>query len=263
MKYSCSDCNYSTDDRRNWTRHIKSQKHLKKEQNDTNYLSILIKPPCQPNVNPCQPNVNPCQPDLSILVNPTCQPNVNPCQPDLSTLVNPTCQPNVNPTCQPNINPMSTQHQHDITSSANNNKPNISHSNDEFKFICLDCNNNFTTRQALSRHKKKSCSQNQKNDDLVTKLNEELKELKKRNDELENEKLKELKKQNEELKNDKEYLKNTTIEAVTAVKYSSAALKFVAENYPNTPLLKTMPDYLAIKKDCGGARFGPCLLRIL
>jgi hypothetical protein len=132
---------------------------------------------------------------------------------------------------------MSTQCQHDVTSSLNNNKLNISHSHDEFKFICLNCNGNFTTRQALSRHKKNSCSQNQKNDDLVAKL-------KKQNEELKN--------QNEELKHDKEYLKNTTTDAICAVKYSSAALKFVTENYSNAPLLAAMPDYLAIKNDCGG-----------
>jgi hypothetical protein len=242
MKYSCVDCKYSTDDRCNWTRHIKSKKHsknvsndvnLKKEQNDTNYLT-----------SGCQPLstrlVNPCQPDLSTLVNPTCQP--------LSTrLVNPTCQLDVNSTSTSTSTStsMSThhqhqhQHQHDITSSLNN-KLDISHSHDEFKFICLDCNDNFTTRQALSRHKKNSCSQNQKNGDLVTKLKKQ------------NEELKELKKRNYELENDKEYLKNTTTDAISAVKYSSAALKFVTENYSNAPLLAAMPDYLAIKNDCGG-----------
>jgi hypothetical protein len=258
MKYNCIDCNYCTDDSCNWSKHIKTQKHfknvsnntnLKKEQDGANYLSTQCQPLSTLVNTTCQP--------LSTLVNTTCQP--------LSTLVNTTCQPLstlVNPTCQPNVNPMSTQHQHGITSSLNNNKLNISHSRDEFKFICLNCNGNFTTRQALSRHKKNSCSQNQKNDDLVTKLNEELKELKKRNDELENNKeylkneelkeLKELKKRNDELENDKEYLKNTTSDAICAVKYSSVALKFVTENYSNAPLLKAMPDYLAIKKDCGG-----------
>jgi hypothetical protein len=75
----------------------------------------------------------------------------------------------------------------------------------------------------------------------------------------------ELKKQIKELKNDKEYLKNTTSdvvaavkystsatsEAVTAVKYATSALKFVTENYSNAPLLTAMPNYLAIKKNCG------------
>ena len=32
MKYHCENCNYSTDDRGNWTRHKKSQSHLKKEE---------------------------------------------------------------------------------------------------------------------------------------------------------------------------------------------------------------------------------------
>jgi hypothetical protein len=204
MKYNCVSCNYSTEDSGNWSKHKKSKKHLENVENDAN----LKKEKDIANYLSTR-LVNP----MSTLVNPTCQP--------LSTLVN----------------PMSTQCQHDVTSSLNNNKLNISHSRDEVKFICLNCNGNFTTRQALSRHKKNSCSQNQKNDDLVTKLNEELKELKKRNDELEN---------------DKEYLKNTTSDAICAVKYSSVALKFVTENYSNAPLLAAMPDYLAIKNDCGG-----------
>ena len=32
MKYSCSDCNYSTDDCSNWAKHNKTKSHLKKIQ---------------------------------------------------------------------------------------------------------------------------------------------------------------------------------------------------------------------------------------
>jgi hypothetical protein len=133
--------------------------------------------------------------------------------------------------CQPVVNRMSTGCQPDVNRLSTGCQPDVNRltPDDKSKFVCSSCNDNFTTRQALSRHKKYRCLKNKQNDALII----------------------ELKKQNEELKNDKEYLKNTTIEAVTAVKYSSAALKFVTENYSNAPLLKPMPDYLAIKKDCG------------
>jgi predicted RNA-binding Zn-ribbon protein involved in translation (DUF1610 family) len=139
MKYICSTCKYSGTESGNWTRHIKSSKHLKnilddenlkKEQDAINQLSISY---------------------------------------------------------QPVINQLSND--------------------DKLKFVCPCCNENFTTRQALSRHVKYRCLQNKQN-----KQNEQNEAL-----------IIELKKQIKELKNDKEYLKNTMSDVVDAVKYSTSA----------------------------------------
>jgi hypothetical protein len=157
--------------------------------------------------------------------------------------------------CQPTVNQVSTGCQPTVTQVSTGCQPTVNQVSldDKSKFVCSCCNDNFTTRQALSRHKKYRCSKINTQDE--SKENKLMETIKQQNDlikELENEKLKELKKRNDELENDKEYLKNTTTDAICAVKYSSAALKFVTENYSNAPLLKAMPDYLAIKNDCGG-----------
>lgn len=195
MKYNCVECKYSTDDRCNWDRHTKSKKHLKNVENEENLKKE--------------------NDDTNLKIR------------SMSTQ----CQPNVNPTstqCQPDFNSISIQ-------SSINDKHNSNHSfHDISKFVCPNCNDHFTTRQALSRHKKNSCSQ--KNDDLVTSLKKQNEELKKRN---------------EELENDKDYLKKTTTEVISVAKYSTAALKFLDQSYPNAPPLEAMPNYLAIKNDCG------------
>ena len=40
MKYNCTDCNYSTDDKGNWSRHNKSKTHLKKVEDATNLKKL-------------------------------------------------------------------------------------------------------------------------------------------------------------------------------------------------------------------------------
>jgi hypothetical protein len=114
---------------------------------------------------------------------------------------------------------------------------NESESNKSNNFNCRYCDKKFKFKSGLSRHINHRCP---KINTLDESKDNKLIEIIKQQNELIN-----------ELKNDKEYLKNTTSDAICAVKYSSVALKFVTENYSNVPLLKTMPDYLAIKKDCG------------
>jgi len=41
MKYSCNDCSYSTDNKSNWNKHLKSNKHFLKEYEKTNLKSNI------------------------------------------------------------------------------------------------------------------------------------------------------------------------------------------------------------------------------
>jgi uncharacterized C2H2 Zn-finger protein len=97
------------------------------------------------------------------------------------------------------------------------------------RFNCPHCDKSFSYKSGLSRHINHMCPKNLPDKKLIDVL----------------------KQQNEELKKDKEYLKNTTSDAVAAVKFSTSALSFIMQNYSNAPLLKAMPNYLAIKNDCG------------
>jgi hypothetical protein len=153
-----------------------------------------------------------------------------------------TCHPNVIPMssqCHPNVIPVSSSRQIN-----KNHRLSDEDMPNDAKFICSNCDTYFSSRQSLSRHKKNTCSKNKTNTELL----EQNAELLKINAEL-------LAKQNDDLKNDKEYLKslvqNASNIASDVVKYSSTALTFVAQNFANAQVLEAMPDYSAIKEDCG------------
>jgi hypothetical protein len=225
MKYSCSDCNYSTDDRRNWTRHIKSQKHLKnvedvedlKKEKDNAKLKNKKLPKNDPKMTQGVPENDPKMTRKLLESYPT-------------------------------ITHASAD---SLSSDFDEDEKDTNKSN----FNCPHCDKKFKFKSGLSRHINHRCPKINSLDEF--KDNKLIEIIKQQNDlikELKHDKefIEELKHDKEYLKNDKEYLKNTTTDAICAVKYSSAALKFVAENYSNAPLLAPMPDYLAIKNDCGG-----------
>jgi hypothetical protein len=135
--------------------------------------------------------------------------------------------------------------------------------------VCSHCNLRFTTRSSLSRHTNHRCQQKDKinnkskdeeqhKDDLVNEIKKRCDQLERQCDQLENDK-KYLKTIIEINQNDNKYLK-TIIDKdreITheAVKCSSNALNFITQNYPTAPILQPMPNYAAIKNDCGSRDF--------
>jgi uncharacterized C2H2 Zn-finger protein len=190
MKYICSDCNYLTDDKGNWSRHKQSKKHLKNVENDINLKKEESEAKSK---------------DKKVTKS-------------YHKITNSVTSP-------------VTKSYHKITNessdSEKSNSDTESLNNDRFN--CPHCDKSFSYKSGLSRHINHMCPKNLPDKKLIDVL----------------------KQQNEELKKDKEYLKNTTSDAVAAVKFSTSALSFIMQNYSNAPLLKAMPNYLAIKNDCG------------
>jgi hypothetical protein len=112
------------------------------------------------------------------------------------------------------------------------------------KFVCSNCGNNFTTKNALSRHINHRCVKNQvikQNIDLVS-------DLKRQNEYL--------LKRNADLTDDKEYLKtlvegagHIVLDALATTKSSINTLNYIAETFVNAPLLKPIQDYTVITND--------------
>lgn len=100
------------------------------------------------------------------------------------------------------------------------------------KYTCEYCENIFTTRQALSRHKNGRCDKK-----VIKKQNDEIIEL--------------LKKDNEYLKSLLEKAENIISSAIATAKTSANALNYIILNYGNAPILTPIQNYNLMEEYCG------------
>jgi DNA-directed RNA polymerase subunit RPC12/RpoP len=130
MKYNCSDCDYSTDDRRNWERHKKSKSHLKKEPEQTNSIKRQV------------------DNNLTGTCTGTC---TGICTCTYTGICTGICTGTYTGACTDHVTTTSTN---DIIKA---------------KYICPYCDKSFSSNSSLSRHKKHRCSKNiiESNDDLT------------------------------------------------------------------------------------------------
>ena len=124
---------------------------------------------------------------------------------------------------------------------ADNNLPghiagHMTDNTNEEKLTCQYCNQSFSSRSSLYRHKNHRCSKNIDDNESDDKSKKSKKQLEKEND---------------ELRKENEYFKSFAEKSMTTANKSVSALNFVIQNYPDAQLLKPMKDYLAIENDAG------------
>jgi hypothetical protein len=207
MKYSCSYCDYNTNDRCNWIKHTNTKKHLTNEQKEIKRKSMST-------------DVNQMSTKLST--------DMSTASTDMSTTS----------TKKPRNTTKSITIDISSDSSSDSNQERIN------KYNCDSCDSKFTTRQALSRHRKYRCGGAKDELDKDKKIIELTNELKKQSVSIS-----ELKEQNRSL----QYIAKT---AISTTKTSVNALTFVTTTYFNAPILAPMPDYLPIKDYCGDLPVG-------
>ncbi|QKF93728.1 zinc finger protein C2H2-type protein [Fadolivirus algeromassiliense] len=179
MKYNCTKCNYSSNDKSNYNKHIKSASH---------YIFN---------------DVNQCKPD----VNRNVIQNVN--------------------------------HQNDIK---NTNK-----------FICNNCNELFSCRQSLSRHKNYRCKNSQlkhetDKDKQIETLKQQLIEYQQAMKDKEIEFLnKQVNKLNSEVNELKSFIRSGKYGNTT--NYNISIKKYVQQHYSDAPALEGVKDYAKLTYD--------------